>query len=235
MAHTGIADTPATRLRKEDTIKVNMVSDQRTKASSSLLAMSGGKGSGFVPKQPTSLVDQLGKGRISAQQKPDAKMTSKPVSTGAKNSVKSPRIVDNFEKNYSRFPPLPTKSSSTPRKAKVSFPPSQQLEVHRRRKSVPEESISMLPRSILKKRHSVSVEYNPPAPEEKQVDLMVLSRLPWERELYFPPITHNGMLVFLDEDGSLPPMLRRLSNTDTYNYSQEFLQAFNDLKKRPRS
>ncbi|XP_069824853.1 uncharacterized protein [Dendropsophus ebraccatus] len=220
------------RPRKQDKAKVDMAIDRHTEASSSLSAMSGSKGS---TKQTTSLVDQAEKGRISTQQKPNAKTTNKTVPTWGSNPGKSSKNGEDSEKNYSRFPPLPTKSSSTPRKAKVSFPPSQQMVLHRRRLSVPEESINRLPKSILKKRLSVSVELTPLAIDKEQRDLSVLWRLPWERELYFPPMTHNGMLVYLDEDGSLPPMLRRLSNADTYHYSQEFLQVVHDLKDRPTS
>ncbi|XP_056380674.1 uncharacterized protein LOC130275963 [Hyla sarda] len=220
------------RSRKQDTTKVEMVNDRQTGASSSFFSNFERRSS---TKQPAILVDQLDKGKISTQQKPHAKMTSKTASTLWNNSLKSARNYEDSDKKYSRFPPLPTKSSSTSRKAKVSFPPSQPLEAHRRRLSVPEESMNCLPKSILKKRLSVSMEFNPPAPQKEQADFSVLWSLPWERELYFPPVTHNGMLVFLDEDGSLPPMLRRLSNTDTYHYSQEFLQVLDELKDRPTS
>lgn len=216
---------------------MDMVNERRTER----FATAGRKATGCAPKQPGSLVDQLEFGRISSQltQKgggtiqPRAKMSTKAPTTIGKDHKRPSLLGEDTSKNKALFPPIPIMSSYTPRKAKVSFPPSSQAVMQRRRRSVPEESLNRLPKPILKKRHSVSVEYKAPTPQSDQLDMSILWALPWERELYLPPISSSGTLVYLEEDGSLPPMLRRLSNADTYNYSQEFLHVLDDMQIRP--
>lgn len=203
--------------------------------------MAGRKATGCAPKQPGSLVDQLEFRRISSQLpqtgggtiQPRANMSTKAPTTMAKDHKRTSLMGEDTSKNKAPFPPIPIMGSYTPRKSKVSWPPSRQAVMQQRRRSVPEESSNRLFKPILKKRHSVSVEFKEPTPQSDQLDMSILYALPWERELYLPPISSSGTLIYLEEDGSLPPMLRRLSNADMYNYSQEFLHVLDDMKKRP--
>ncbi|CAH2312832.1 Hypothetical predicted protein [Pelobates cultripes] len=133
----------------------------------------------------------------------------------------------------SRFPPVSTNNLYKSKQTKVSFLDTKNITTPRRRHSVSGGNLNLPPKpSILKKRNSVS---NVSTDQSTQFDSSALWDFPWEREVYFPPIANNGMLLYFDEEGSLLPMLHKLKKPDSYTYSQEFKEALFDLRNRPRS
>ncbi|OCT83416.1 hypothetical protein XELAEV_18025958mg [Xenopus laevis] len=128
-------------------------------------------------------------------------------------------------------PPIFSQNLAKPKQTKVSFLPSRQILTSRRRLSVPEQTLYRSSKPNLK-TYSANRENITSTTSTSSPDLSVLCNLPWERELYFPPINNNGVLVFLDDDGNLPPMLKRLHNDNNsfYNFSQEFQQVLRHLK-----
>ncbi|OCT85907.1 hypothetical protein XELAEV_18024076mg [Xenopus laevis] len=135
------------------------------------------------------------------------------------------------ENDGPRCPPIFSQNLNRPKQTKVSFLPSRQILTSRRRLSVQEQTLYKSSRPILKTYSARREKIRPAAPTSSP-DLSVLWNLPWERELYFPPINNNGVLVFLDDDGNLPPMLKRLHNNHNnfLNFSQEFQQVLSNLK-----